>query len=98
MVTSVTLTLSWTPPTFSGNLPLTAYVVEVQLLGNSLCPQVEQEWKVHQTVEEAGAEHATVHGLIPFQQYEVRIRARNSANYQSDPSPAQGPVWTQPDC
>ncbi|CAI8056046.1 Protein sidekick-2 [Geodia barretti] len=96
MVTTNILTLSWTPPTFSGNLPLTGYLVEVMLLGNSLCPQVEPEWKVHQEVDDGEAVGVMVLGLVPFQEYMVRIRARNSAN-QSQPTTVPGSEWTLPD-
>ena len=95
MVTANTLTLGWTPPTFSGNLPLTGYLVEVLLLGNYLCLQVEPEWELHQSVDEGGAVGAVVEGLVPFQEYMVRIRARNSA-YTSPPSLVPGSVWTLP--
>ena len=97
MVTTNTLTLGWTLPTLSGNLPLTGYLVEVMLLGNSLCPQVEPEWKVHQEVDDGNAVGVMVLGLVPFQEYMVRIRANNSA-YQSQPTTVPGSVWTLPDC
>jgi hypothetical protein len=94
-ITTHTLTLSWTPPTFTGNLPLTGYVVEVLLLGNLLCPQLESEWALHQTVDDSNAEQTIVSGLVPYQEYRVRIRATNSA-YQSDASTVEESVWTLP--
>ena len=96
MVTTHTLTLVWTQPNFSGNLPLTGYLVEVLLLGNPLCPQSEPEWSVHQTVANSSALQTTVSGLIPYQQYRVRIRATNSA-YQSVPSVVAESFWTKSD-
>ena len=96
MITTHTLTLHWTPPTDNGNLPLTGYVVEVLLLGTNLCPQSEPEWAEHQIVEDSKAIQVVVSGLVPYQQYQVRIRARNSA-FRSAPSLETDPVWSQPD-
>ena len=84
MVTAHTLMLKWNPPESSGNLPLIGYVVEVLLLGTSLCPQLEPEWEDHQTVEDPDATDVVVTDLVPYQRYQVRIRARNSA-FRSDP-------------
>ena len=95
LVTNHTLTLDWTPPDITGNLPLTAYIVEVLVLGNSLCPQSEPEWEEQQRVDNPTAVQTIVMGLIPFQHYNVRIRAVNS-NFESEPSPAVESVWTQP--
>lgn len=94
MVTAHTLKLKWTPPTFSGNLPLTGYVVEVLLLGTSLCPQSDPEWDEHQTVEEPNAIEVVVTGLFPYQQYQIRMRARNSA-FHSNPSSSSSSLWTE---
>ena len=95
LVTNHTLTLDWTPPDITGNLPLTAYIVEVLVLGNSLCSQSEPEWEEQQRVDDPTAVQTIVMGLIPFQHYNVRIRAVNS-NFESEPSPAVESVWTQP--
>ena len=72
-------------PSFNGNLPLTKYTVEVLLLGNQLCPQLEPEWKVHQIVDDGNAMSTIVSDLIPYQEYHIRLSANNSA-YQSDHS------------
>ena len=95
-VTTHNLTLHWTPPTFHGNLPLTGYVVELRLLGNPLCLQMEPEWDEHQTAQDSSAVELVVSDLVPYQQYQVRIRATNSA-YQSEPSSETEPIWTQSD-
>lgn len=95
MVTAHNLTIHWTPPTFSGNIPLTGYSVEVLLLGTSLCPQSEPEWEEHQIVRDSSVTEAVVTDLAAYQRYRVRIRATNSALFLSDPSPESGSVWTQ---
>ena len=94
MVTAHSLVLKWNPPDFSGNLPLTGYVVEVLLLGTSLCPRSEPEWEEYQIVEEPTATEVVVTDLVAYQKYQVRIRARNSA-FRSDPSSSSSSLMTE---
>ena len=78
----------------NGNLEIQNYTIEIQGLGNPLCPPVESEWNPAVTGVGPTSTSVTVGGLHPYTRYQFRVVAFNFL-FSSSPSPVSAILWTE---